>query len=528
MRILLADRLDPAAQDRARALGLEVEDRAGLSREELLEAIAGFDGLVVRSRTSVDADVLARADRLKVVGRAGTGVDNIDVKAATRRGVLVMNTPGANSNSAAEHALALLLALCRRVPAGDARVRSAGWRDGALTGLEVQGKTLAIIGLGRIGQLVAAKAQGLGMKVIGFDPVTSAEAAARFGVELLPLEETLRRADAVTLHVPLNESTRHFIDEAAMDSMKPGALLVNCARGGLIDEDALARALEEGHLGGAALDVFETEPPTESPLLALENVILTPHLGASTREAQRRVAVEIVEAMAAHLLEGSTEGALNALARGDLTKDELRPFFELAERLGRITAGLEGDFGHLTARYYGAEATELARALTAHFLKGFLGAFLDEDVHELAALDLARERGMVVDEVLRDEHRSFQNLLWYTMEVGEKQRSLAGTLFGKNSLRLVRVAGMNLDAVPEGWMLLVTNRDRPGVMGHTATALGEAGVNIGNLSLGRRRETGEALAILNLDSRPPASVLASIRQIDGVEDVRLINVEGIR
>lgn len=523
MRILAADKLDASSFDVLDGTGVELVDRAGIERDQLLDDIADYDALVVRSRTTVDADLLVRAGRLRVVGRAGTGVDNIDVDAATRRGVLVMNTPGANSNSAAEHAVALMTASCRNVACADADMRAGRYEPRRFVGVELRGRTLAILGLGRIGMLVAEKARGLGMHVIGYDPVTTPAVATQHGVELTTVDDALARADVVSLHVPLLEDTRHLLDRARLASMKRGVRIVNCARGGLIDEEALLEALESGHVAGAALDVFEHEPPEGSPLLRLSQVVATPHLGASTVEAQAVVTRMVLEQVADHLRGIATRGAINGLGIDDATREAVGGYLVLARRLGKFVGTLRGSFEKLTASYYGALCSKNARALTSYFLAGYLSCFLDEEISELAAYATARERGLEVEETARDEHRSFQSLAYFVLEgAAGKRVGIAGTMFGKSSLRLVRFSGHNLDTVPEGVMLVVRNQDEPGVVGALGSALGEAGVNIANMSLGRK--DGEALAILNLDERPPGSVLAKIRGQDGVIEVSVVDV----
>ncbi len=523
MRILVADKLDQAGFSVLRDRRIELVDRAGIEAGELLSEIRGFDGLVVRSRTQVTAELLERATSLKVVGRAGTGVDNIDLAAATDRGVLVMNTPGANSNSAAEHTIAMLLSLCRRVPQAHGSMVEGQFNKQAFCGVEVAGKTLGIVGLGRIGCLVAEKAQGLGMKVLGYDPVTTATAARQKGIELVDLERVLVESDMVTLHVPLTEATRHIISRDVLGRMKKGVRLVNCARGGLIDEAALVDALESGQVAGAALDVFEVEPPVDSPLVRMAQVIVTPHLGASTVEAQVIVCRNILDQMADFLEGRSLRGAVNGLKFDPATREEAGPFCTLATRLGRVLSGLGGRGEKLVARYYGRVPTLNAQALTSCFLEGYLQRFLPENVNALNARDRARDHGIQVEEVLRDTHKSFRSMLSFVLEGEEGAKEIAGCIFGRQNLRITRLGGMNLDAIPEGMMLVVSNLDRPGILGQIATALGQADVNIANMSLGRRNPDQGAVSILNLDAKPPSSVLAAIRQIDGVLGVHLVD-----
>ncbi len=523
MRILVADKLDNGGYAILADRQVELVDRGGIGADELLAEIAGFQGLVVRSRTQVTPELMDAATSLRVIGRAGTGVDNIDVGAATDRGITVMNTPGANSNSAAEHAIAMMFALLRNVPQADRSLRSGKFDKQAFCGNEVAGKALGIVGLGRIGCLVAEKAQGLGMKVLGFDPVTTAASAAKKGIELLDLMDLFGAADIISLHVPYNEKTHHLISRQALEVMKPSARIVNCARGGLIDEVALAEFLDGDKLAGAALDVFEIEPPVDNPLLDSPRVVVTPHLGASTVEAQEIVSRNILEQMADFLEHNKLRGAVNGLKFDPSTQGEVEPYCQLAGRLGKILSGLGGRGDQLTARYYGRVPTLNARALTSFFLQGYLGQFLTEDVNALNAAEKAKERGIQVEEVLRDTHKSFRSLLYFTMKGEEGTKAIAGCIFGRENLRIVRLSHMNLDAVPEGLMLVVSNLDRPGILGKITSALGDSGVNIGNMSLGRDAEDNRAIAIFNLDDRPAGSVLATIRQFDGVLDVSLVD-----
>lgn len=523
MRILIADKLDKGGFSVLDDRDVELVDRAGINPQELLAEIADYEGLVVRSRTVVTPEVLAAGTKLQVVGRAGTGVDNIDIAAASASGVIVMNTPGANSNSAAEHTVAMMLSMCRNIAQADKNIHEGKFDKQAFCGNEVAGKTLGIVGLGRIGCLVAEKARGLGLKVLGFDPVTTAAAAAKNGIELLALEDVFFQSDIISLHVPLNEKTRHLVSREALESMKPGVRIINCARGGLIDEDALAEFLADGRVAGAALDVFEIEPPVNSPLLDLPNVIATPHLGASTVEAQEIVCHNVLSQMADFLEGKETRGAVNGLKIDPSTKSEVGPFCELAKRLGRILSGLGGSPENLQARYYGRVPTLNSKALTSFFLQGYLERFLSEDVNELNASEKAKERGIMVEEVLRENHKSFRSLLYFTMEGDHGKKEIAGCIFGRNNLRIVRLAQTNLDAVPEGPMMIVSNLDRPGILGRITMALGDAKVNIGNMSLGRTDRDQEAVAIFNLDELPPASVLAEIRQIDGILEINVVD-----
>ena len=492
-----------------------------MEREAFLAALPGHHALIVRSGTRVDSEALARAVGLKVVGRAGVGLDNIDLEAATERGVLVMNTPGANATATAEHTWALLLALCRQVPAADASVRRGEWERKRFVGFQLAGKTLGVIGLGRVGRLVAARGRGFGMQAIGCDPYLSADAAAEIGVELADLDRVLAEADVVTLHVPLTEETRGLIGADAIDRMKPGALLVNAARGGLVDEGAVANALAAGRLAGAAFDVYADEPPAGSPLLAAPNVVLTPHLAASTGEAQRDVSVQIAEQVVAALREEEFRNAVNLpfVATGGLSG--IRPWLDLAERLGRLAEALApGRIERVEVEARGPEAAPHAGPLSVAVLKGILTPILGAaDVNYVNAAHVAAERGIDVSRSRRASAADYANLVGCRIRTDAGERSVAGTLFQTHP-RAVEIDGYHLDAPPVGTALLVWNRDVPGVIGRVGTILGNAGVNIAEWRLGRTAPGQTALAFINLDTPAPQAVLEDLRRIEGVRQVR--------
>src|SRR6266571_1675131 len=517
MKVLIADTVSPTCAEVLRRAGLEAAHRPGLGRKELMRAIADAEGLVVRSDTQVTEEVIAAAPRLRVVGRAGAGVDNIDVAAATRRGVVVMNAPGENTISAAEHTMSMILALARQIPAADRSMRAGRWERGRFLGVELLGKTLGILGLGKVGREVAARARVFGMEVIGADPVLSEEMAARLGVTLLPIEAIYERSDILTLHLPLTAETRHLIGRAQLLRCRPGVRIVNVARGGILDEGALVEAIREGRVAGAALDVFETEPPAGSPLLSLDAVILTPHLGASTQEAQEKVAARIAEQIAAFLKEGLVVNAVNMDGIDPKILPALKPYRDLCERLGRLLSALgRGPVAEIAVEYSGAVLEYPTRPLTASFLKGFLEGKLSDPVNPVNAGMLAKEAGIRVHETRAAEPQDFSALIGATVRGRDATRAAAGALFGKREPRLVRLDEYHLDAIPQGPMLIVSNDDRPGMVGRIGTALGDAGVNIAYLSLGRDRSGGRAIAIFNLDSPVTDAVLQSIGSIDGV------------
>lgn len=526
MKIIVTDELDREVLGRFSGPGFEVHERPGLSAEELRSEISDAAGLIVGSRVRVDEALLEAAPALKAIGRTGTSVDNIDVAAASRRGILVMNTPGANANAAAEHAIAMLCGLARNLCPADAALRAGRFTPESFTGVELRERLLAVLGLGHVGRLVAEKAQGLGMRVIGFDPALGLNARRDLGFECVELEDALAFADFVSLHVPLTANTRHLVDADVLAQMKPGVRIVNCSRGGVVDEAALAEALREGHIGGAALDVFEHEVPFKTPLVDAPSTLLTPHLGAATVEAKSLVSARILQQVRDYLVSDVAAAGVNGFDVDPNIRGDIEPFLGLSRRLGRVTAAIHGGIGRVTARYYGPTPEAAPSALTACFLRGLLGAWLGEEVHEFAAIAAAAERGIEVEEVLRAEHKSFRALLAFDLEGEDGRRTtVAGTLFGKEGYRLVRIDDFNLDAIPEGTMLFVSNRDVPGIVGTIGTALAGEGVNIANLSMGRDRKDGRAVAVFNLDDAPNAAFLDQLRAIPDVTGVTLIEAE---
>ena len=510
-RVLVADAV--AAEDLQPLVeaGFQVDDRSGISSDELMEVLPDYEALIVRSRTQVTEDLMARCSKLRVVGRAGTGVDNVDVDAATRAGVLVMNVPGGNARAAAEHTIALMMALVRRIPQAAASLKSGAWDRKSFKGSELKGKTLAVIGLGRIGREVAACGRGLGMTVVGFDPQLSEKAALDLGIRLLPLDKALSTGDVVTLHVPLTDQTNHLIDDDRIAGMKRGVRILNVARGGIVDEAALLRGLESGQVKGVALDVFEVEPPTGSALIAHESVVATPHLGASTAEAQSAVARGIARQVAAYLTDGTIMHAVN-LPSGATSSPEMTPWCQLARCLGGIGVGLcDGGPDAVQLRVVGEVPYGASEALMREVLVGMMAPFTDEPLNVINAPLRASERGLTHTIRKRASHPAFQSLLRVKIVEGDRQIVLSGTLFGNHSLRIVRAFGCNMDAIPEGPMLWVKQQDRPGLIAHLGAVLGNAGINIGNMSVGRSGDEDEALAVLNLDREPDEEVMNRIK-----------------
>jgi len=517
VKVLIADTVLPVCADVLRRAGIEADHRPGISGNDLLKAVADIEGIVVRSDTRITEEVMRKAPKLRVVGRAGAGVDNVDVAAATKRGIVVMNAPGENTISAAEHTLSLLLALARQIPRADRSMRAGRWDRGQILGVELCGKTLGVLGLGKVGREVAARARAFGMDVIGYDPVLSEEVAARLGVTPVPIRAVYERSDFITLHLPLSDATRHLIGADELSRCKKGVRILNVARGGIIDETALHGALVSGHVAGAALDVFENEPPAGSPLLSLDTVILTPHLGASTQEAQEKVAVRIAEQIAAYLKDNLVINAVNVEGIDPRLLPILQPYRDLCERLGKLLSSLaRGPVSEVNVEYSGSVQEYPMRPLTASFLKGFLQAKLSDPVNVVNALVLARDAGIRVLETRAAEPQDFTALISITLRGRDGTRVAAGALFGKREPRLVRLDEFHLDALPTGDMLIVSNDDRPGMVGRIGTAIGSASVNIAYLSLGRDRSGGHAIAVFNLDSPVPDDLLRQIGAIDGV------------
>ncbi len=515
-RVLISDKLSPAAVEIFRARGLEVDLRTGLKPAELREIIGAYDGLAIRSATKVTRELLEAAPRLKVVGRAGIGVDNVDVKTATARGVVVMNTPHGNSITTAEHAVALMFALARQIPEATASTKAGKWEKNRFLGVELSGKTLGLVGCGNIGSIVADRAQGLHMRVIAYDPYLSEARALQLGVEKVDLPELLTRADLISLHVPLTDATRNILSADAIARCKPGVRIINCARGGLVDEAALAEALRSGHVAGAALDVFETEPATDSPLFGLENVVCTPHLGAATAEAQENVALQVAEQMSDFLLTGAVTNAINMPSVSAEEAPRLRPTMELCRQLGafagQMTVASEGTLRAVAVEYEGAAAGLNHKPLTASVLAGVLGPAMT-GVNVVNAPVLAREHGIAVSETSHDRPSEYQTLVRLTVTTDKQTRSVAGTLFAGSRPRLVEVKGIPVEADFARHMLYVTNQDRPGFIGRFGATLAGAGINIATFHLGRAAPGGDAICLVAVDEPVTEPVLAMVRTL---------------
>jgi D-3-phosphoglycerate dehydrogenase / 2-oxoglutarate reductase len=525
MKVLISDKVDDGCVDILQRGGIEVDFNTGLTPEALLEAIPQYEGLIVRSSTKVTDEVIKAATRLQVIGRAGTGFDNIDVDSATRHGVIVMNTPGGNSVSTAELTFAMLMSLARNIPQGTASLKAGKWERSLYTGVELAGKTLGVIGLGKVGREVAARAAACKMRIMGFDPYISEDAIVSYGTRPADLEQIYAEADFITVHLHLTEQTRHYISDEQLAKCKDGVFILNCARGGIVDEAALLRGLESGKVGGAALDVFEQEPPSPGGLLAHNSVICTPHLGASTREAQASVALQVAEQVRDVLSERVIRNAVNVPSVEPEVYRAIRPYLELAEKLGRLQAQLgEGQLQRITVEYHGDVTNHPTSPLTAAVLKGVMGNFSGEPINFVNAPLLAQERGIHVDELKSTEHEDYASLVTVVYQTSTGRRILSGAIFGKGESRLVRLDDYTFDAPPQGHMLFYLNDDIPGIIGQIGTVMGHHGVNIAQMSCGRRQAGDKALTILNVDNPIPDEAIKEILPQEHVSWVKKVSL----
>jgi len=518
-RVLIADQLSAAALGIFTGRGIAADVKVGLPKGELEAIIGEFDGLAVRSATRVTEKVLAAAKKLRVVGRAGIGVDNIDVKAATAKGVIVMNTPFGNSITTAEHTISLMMALARQIPEADRSTQAGKWEKSRFLGVELYAKTLGVVGCGNIGSIVADRAIGLRMKVITYDPFLSQERALELGVEKVEFEDLLRRADFITLHTPLTDKTRYMIDAGALSKTRKGVRIINCARGGLVDERALAEALKSAHVGGAACDVFEMEPPKDSPLFGLPNVICTPHLGAATSEAQENVALQVAEQMSDYLLKGAIANAVNFPNISAEEAPRLRPWVKLSEQLGLFAGQLtETSIKGVRLEYSGEVATLNTKPLTAAALAGVLRPLLS-GVNMVSAAANAKERGIQLEEVTRGQKGAFESYIRLTVSTDEYDRSVAGTVFSDGRPRIIQVRDIDMEFELAPRMLFIRNLDKPGFIGKFGTLMGEAGLNIATLNLGRDMPGGEAICIVAVDEPVSDQVVAKVKALPQVKRV---------
>ncbi|MFN0264598.1 phosphoglycerate dehydrogenase [Tepidamorphus sp. 3E244] len=521
-RVLISDQLSDAAVDIFRNRGIEVDfnPELGKDKDALVAVLNDYDGIAIRSATKLTESVLRDVDKLRVIGRAGIGVDNVDVPFASSKGIIVMNTPFGNSVTTAEHAISLMLALARQIPEADASTQAGKWEKNKFVGVEITGKTLGVIGCGNIGAIVIDRAQGLRMKVIGFDPFLSPERAMELGIEKVELDELLSRADFITLHTPLTDKTRNILSADAINKTKPGVRIINCARGGLLDEAALRAALESGHVAGAAIDVFSEEPAKENVLFGAPNLICTPHLGAATHEAQEKVALQVAEQMADYLLTGAVTNALNMPSISAEEAPRLTPYVKLAESLGSFAGQLtETGIKAIRLEFEGDVAEMNVKALTAAALAGVMRPALS-DVNMVSAPIVAKDRGIKVEEVRRAQQGAYENYIRLTVVTERQERSVAGTVFSDGKPRLIQVKGINMEAELAPNMIYVTNDDKPGFIGAIGTLFGDAGANIATFNLGRTAPGADAICLLEVDQPVSPDLLAGIAKLPMVNQVK--------
>ncbi len=496
-----------------------------LSLADLKNEISDADACIVRSGTQLTREVIEAAQKLKAIGRAGVGLDNVDVEAASKKGIVVINTPGGNTISAAEHTFCLLMAMARFIPAANESLKKGEWERKKFTGIQLYEKTLGIVGLGRIGTEVARRAQGFGMRVIAYDPFLRVEKANEIGVEAVTLDVLLERSDFVTLHMPLSADNKYILGRKELEKMKKGARIINCARGGLLDEKALAEFIRSGKIAGAALDVFESEPPKGSPIVALPQVIVTPHLGASTEEAQIAVAVDVVQSLIDFFHGKGMRNAVNVPVVDPEVLAEIKPYLQLAEKLGLLTAQLiEGQILQVDIQYHGQAAERETTLVTVAVIKGFLTQILAESVNFVNASVLAKERGIKITESKSSTATKFSNLIQVEVKTDKKRTSVAGTVFAREDIRIVMIDGFDVETQPDGYMLLISNRDVPGIVGQIGTLLGSNGVNIAGMTLGRDVPGGQAKTLLKIDSHLSEVLLQEIKKAKNILDAKLIKL----
>ena len=502
-----------------------VDFSPGLSKKDLLSKIVNYDALVVRSQTDVTEDVIEVASKLKVIGRAGSGVDNIDVDAATKKGIIVVNAPEGNTISTAEHAIAMMMAMSRNIPQADFSLKSKKWDRKKYIGTEINEKMLGVLGLGRVGSEVAKRAQGIGMKVVAYDPFISEEKIKELGIELLDLEKIIKQADYITVHTPLTEETLDLISDKEFKKMKDGVRIINCARGGIINEAALLKAIKSGKVAGAALDVFENEPPGDSELLACDEVIVTPHIGASTKEAQLNVATMVADQVLKALKGEPVKNAINMLSVKPEAYESIKPYLSLAEKMGSLcTQLITGHIGSVEIGYQGEISEKDTRVITISMLKGLLDPILGSNVNFVNAPLLSKNRGIKIVESKTETVENFISLITLRVDTDKERKSCAGTLFGKDDARIVRIEQYRVDAKPAGYMLISKYEDKPKVIGPVGLILGENNINIAGMQVGRESVGGDAIMVLNIDSPVNKSVLKKLKNVDGIKEVQLVKL----
>ncbi len=526
MKILVSDSLSKQGVEVLEKAGFTVVVKTKLSKEELLKEIKDVDGLIVRSGTKVTAELIEAAVRLKVVGRAGSGLDNVDTPAATRRGIVVMNTPGGNTVTTAEHTMAMIFAMSRRIPQATVSVKAGKWEKDKFMGVELYGKTLGIVGIGQIGGYLCKLAQGAAMKVIAYDPYLAPERAESMGVELVELPDLFQRADIVSVHTPLTTETKSLINATVIDTMKPGVMIVNCARGGIVDERDLFQALKTKKVAAAAFDVFDQEPiKADNPLLTLDNFICTPHIGAQTSEAQENVALGIAEQIVDYFTKGLAKGAVNIPSIPPDLLPRLQPYLTLAEKLGSLETQLcQGGIERVTVEYLGEVSTLSVAPVTIAVLRGLLNPIMEYAVNYVNAPVVARERGIEVKEVKSSDSGDFTSLIRVHVEAGKASHQVAGTLYHKKDARVIQIDQFKVEVVPEGHMLLIHNVDRPGVIGMVGKVLGDKGINIVRMQCALENRGGDALLIIGSDTEFPSDVLEQIRSSSNIRSVKVANL----
>ncbi|NWF51545.1 MAG: phosphoglycerate dehydrogenase [Nitrospirae bacterium] len=525
MKVLVSDNLSTKGIEILKKAGIDVDIKTGLKPEELLEIIVNYHGLIVRSATKVTSKIIEAASNLKVIGRAGSGLDNVDIIAATKKGIVVMNAPGGNTITTAEHTMALMFSLARQIPQATASMKDGKWEKKKFMGVELFNKTLGIIGIGNIGSQVAKRAQAFAINVIAYDPFLSEEKANSMGIEKVKLEELFRRSDFITIHTPLTQETKNLINKETIKKMKDGVRIINCARGGIINEKDLYDALTEGKIAGAALDVFEKEPPENNPLLTLDNVVTTPHLGAATKEAQENVAIVIAEQIADYLVHGTIRNAVNFPSIPADQVAKLKPYINLAEKLGLFAAQIfEGGVTEIAIEYRG-EASEINSApVKIAAIKGFLTPILEETVNFVNAPVIAKERGIEVKETKSADAGDYQSMVAMRIKAKGRESYLAGTLFSRKDPRIVAIDSFKIEIVPEGELLFIYNNDKPGVIGNIGTILGKNKINIARMQFGRETPGGRAISVITIDTPASPKILEKIKGLPNVLSLKRINL----
>lgn len=524
MKILVSDPISQKGIDIMKSAGIEVVVKK-MSPEDIVKEIGGYEGLVIRSATKVTSEVINAAEKLKVIGRAGSGLDNVDKAAATKRGIIVMNTPGGNTITTAEHTIALMLSLARQIPQATMSMKQGKWEKKKFMGVEIYNKTLGLIGMGNIGSQVAKRAQGLQMNVIAYDPYLSEEKSRELGIEVVDLQELYKRSDFITIHTPLTPETRDMINRESISAMKDGVRIINCARGGIVNEKDLYDALTSGKVAGAALDVFENEPPEGSPLIGLDNLICTPHLGAATEEAQVNVAIAIAEQMVDYFIYGTVRNAVNVPSVPADLLPKIRPYINLAEKMGSFMSQIfEGGINEVTIEYRG-EASEITVApITIALIKGLLTPILQETVNYVNAPLIAKERGIQVRELKSPDVGDYATLVGLEVKSGKTKGYIAGTLYNRKDPRIVRINNFPIEAIPEGDMLILFNSDKPGVIGNIGNILGKNNINIARMQFGRETPGGNAISVVSVDSSVPDSLLRDIKRLPNILSIKQVKI----